>query len=303
MLLEERLAAARTAAAVGPVMSCGILRFRGLDARDYLHRMSTQSFAAIAPGDSAYAAFLDARGHLVGEGLVAARQVDLLLVVDRVELEPLAAHLRRYLVADEVTVEDLSSLLRVVPVLGPEGVSRVRTLRKGEAVAATPRRGGAALDVIATPEEAESLRKELLVGGAADLSESDLEILRIEEGLARYGADMDRDRLPMEAGLTSHAIHFDKGCYIGQEVVLRATMRGHLQKGLVQLRLTGGAGPGTRLLAGGEDVGWVTSAAETTRGRLGLGYLKRAYWKEGARLETVVGEAVVAKVIVHEPGP
>ena len=128
----------------------------------------------------------------------------------------------------------------------------------------------------------------------------DLEALRIEAGLARFGADMDAERLPMEAGLTRQAIHFGKGCYIGQEVVLRATVRGHLQKGLVQLALPPGAGPGARLLAAGQEVGWVTSAAETTQGRLGLGYLRRAHWKEGERLATEGGEAVVRRMVVEE---
>ncbi len=104
----------------------------------------------------------------------------------------------------------------------------------------------------------------------------------------------------MEAGLTRGAIHFGKGCYIGQEVVVRATVRGHLQKGLVQLSLPPGAAPGARLTAAGAEVGWVTSAAETTRGRIGLGYVRRAHWKEGERLATDGGEAVVRRVIVTE---
>jgi hypothetical protein len=83
--------------------------------------------------------------------------------------------------------------------------------------------------------------------------------------------------------------------------VLRATVRGHLQKGLVQLELPPGAGPGTRLRAGGQEVGWVTSAGETTRGRLGLGYARRAHWAPGAVLETDAGPAVVRAAVVHEP--
>ncbi len=168
-------------------------------------------------------------------------------------------------------------------------------------LAASPRRGAPALDALAPAAVAEALRREMLEGGAADLDEADLEALRIEAGIARFGADMDGERLPMEAGLTRDAIHFDKGCYIGQEVVLRASMRGHLQKGLVQLELPAGAGPGARLRAGGQDVGWVTSAADTSRGRLGLGYLRRAHWREGERLETDAGEAAVRRVVVHEP--
>jgi hypothetical protein len=300
MELVERLAAARSAAAVGPLLPRGILRVLGRDARDFLHRMATQDLARLAPGESAYSAFLDAKGHLVGEGLVAARPEDLLLLVEPCELEPLGTHLRRYVVADDVAMVDLSAEMRVLTVLGPLGVVRGRLLAQGEAVVPTPRRGAEAVEIVATPDRAGALRMALVAQGAAELSESDLEVLRIEEGLARFGPDMDRTRLPMEAGLTAQAIHFGKGCYIGQEVVLRASMRGHLQKGLVQLEVPPGAGAGTRLLAGGEEVGWITSACETTRGLFALGYLRRAYWKVGTRLETPAGEAVVTKVVVHE---
>jgi folate-binding protein YgfZ len=114
---------------------------------------------------------------------------------------------------------------------------------------------------------------------------------------------MDATRLPMEAGLTRAAISFTKGCYTGQEVVLRATARGHLQRGLVQLALPAGAGPGATLTVGGQEVGVVTSAAETPEGRIGLGYLRRAHWKEGERVATPAGEAIVRKVLVEEGCP
>ena len=233
---------------------------------------------------------------------MAAREADLLLVVEACELEPLAAHLLRYVVADDVRVEDASAGLRALPVLGPGGVARAQALANERTVVANPRRGVAAVELVAAPASAQAARDELVARGAAELAEGDLEALRIEEGLARFGHDMDRSRLPMEAGLTAQAIHFDKGCYIGQEVVLRATVRGHLQKGLVQLALPPGAGPGDRLFAGADEAGWVTSVAETTRGLLGLGYVRRAYWKEGTALQTAAGEARVTKVVVHEPG-
>ncbi len=149
-------------------------------------------------------------------------------------------------------------------------------------------------------EEAEPLRAQLLRDGAYDLAAEDLEALRVLDGQARFGADMDATRMPMEAGLTRLAISFSKGCYTGQEVVLRATARGHLQRGLVQLELPAGAGPGTPLSAGGQDVGFVTSAAETPEGRLGLGYLRRNHWNVGERVETPAGEAVVRRVIVED---
>jgi folate-binding protein YgfZ len=162
------------------------------------------------------------------------------------------------------------------------------------------RRGLPAVDLLAPADEAEALRARLVAAGAVPLEEADLEALRIAGGVGRWGAELDGTRLPMEAGLTADAISFTKGCYLGQEVVVRATSRGQIQRGLVLLRLPEGAGPGSRLAAGGVEVGAVTSAAATPEGRLGLGYLKRAHWGAGARLATDGGEAEVVRAVAAE---
>ncbi len=301
MTLADKRAAARGGAAVGPVLPRGILRVTGKDRLDYLHRMSTQNLKPLPPGASAYGAFLEARGHVVGEGTVLVREEEVLLDVDPAALEATRAHLSKFVIMDDVKIEDLSERLRVLPALGPQGVAVARGRAGPAPVAENVRRGAQCLDVYLPPAEAEALRKALVAAGAAPVDAADLEALRIEEGIARFGADLDATRLPMEAGLTRAAIHFGKGCYIGQEIVLRATMRGHLQKGLVQLSLPPGADAGARLLSSGQEVGQVTSAAETTQGRLGLGYVRRAHWREGDRLAVDGGgEAVVRKVIVHE---
>ncbi len=308
MTLSEKLAAARGAAAAGPVESRGILRLSGKGGRDFLHRMSTQHLSALPADGSAYAAFLDGRGHIVGEGLVVARPDDLLFVTEVEEVAILLPHLRKYLLNAPVKIDDASPSLGAMAVLGPKGIGLAREAAAGArgaagdlTAAATPRRGVPAVEMIGPTDRLAAVRLTLLAAGAADLDSADLEALRIEEGVARFGADMDGERLPMEAALTRDAIHFQKGCYLGQEVVLRATVRGQIQKGLVQLELPPGAGPGTVLTAGDKEAGWVTSAAETSQGRLGLGYLRRAFWREGERLTTPAGEAIVRRVVVREP--
>jgi folate-binding Fe-S cluster repair protein YgfZ len=111
MTLLQKLAAARTDAAVGPVESRGVLRLSGKGARDFLHRMSTQHLSALPPGGSAYAAFLDGRGHVVGEGLVVARPDELLFVTEAIEVALLLPHLRKYVLAAPVKIEDASDSL------------------------------------------------------------------------------------------------------------------------------------------------------------------------------------------------
>ncbi|WP_242337411.1 MULTISPECIES: CAF17-like 4Fe-4S cluster assembly/insertion protein YgfZ [Anaeromyxobacter] len=299
--LSEKLRAARETWAVGPVEARALVRATGKDAKDYLHRMSTQDLNRLRPGESAYSTFLNAKGHLLAEGHVLAQEEGLLLDLAPQALPDALAHLERLVIMDEVVFEDLSSALRVVPVLGPEAARRVEGRAPGAQRLAHDRRGTPGVDVILPPQEAEALRAELVAEGAVALEDSDLEALRILGGVPRFGADVDSTRLPMEAGLTRAAISFTKGCYIGQEVVLRATARGHLQRGLVQLALPAGAGPGTRLTAAGQEVGVVTSAADTPEGRIGLGYLRRAHWTCGAAVDAGGEPATVRRVLVEEP--
>ena len=301
MISADTLQAARARWAVGPVLRRGLLRASGRDARDYLHRMTTQEVNGLAPGGSAYFAVLSAKGHLLGEGhLLSADGGDVFLDVDPLAARDMRAHLERFVIMDDVVFEDLSDALRVLPLVGPEAAARLGDRAVGAPQVENIRRGVPAIDLWLEEGAAESLRAALVAEGAAALDADDLEALRILGGVARFGADMDGARLPMEAGLTRAAISFGKGCYTGQEVVLRATARGHLQKGLVQLALPPGAGAGTPLLAAGAEVGAVTSAADTPEGRVGLGYLRRAHWKVGERLAAGGGEAVVLRVVVED---
>jgi hypothetical protein len=303
MISSEKLAAAREGAAVGPVLSPAVLRATGKDAKDYLHRMSTQDVARLAPGQAAYAAFLNAKGHLLGEGHVVQQADGLLLLLDPGAVPETLALLEKLVIMDEVVFEDVSGAWRVVPALGPGAAALLARLPAGTLRFEDGRRGAPCVDVLLPPGDAEALRADLAARGAAALDADDLEALRILGGIARFGADVDASRLPMEAGLTRAAIAFTKGCYIGQEVVLRATARGHLQRGLVQLGLPPGAGAGAPLSAGGAEVGVVTSAVDTPEGRVGLGYLRRAHWKVGEKVATPAGEAVVRRVIVEDGVP
>lgn len=299
--LGSRLAAAKTAAAVGPVLARGILRLRGKDRQKFVHRICTQKVDGLAPGAAAHVAFLDAKGHVLADATLVVRADDLLLDVEPRAAEALRAHLSKYVVMDQVQIEDVSPAWRVVPAIGPAGVELARTRAPAGATTwENGRRGAPALDVLLEPEAAGELRSELISAGATPLGEDDLEVLRVLAGIPRFGSDFDASRLPMEAALIRTAVSFEKGCYLGQEVVLRGTFRGQIQRGLVQLALPPGAGPGTPLVAGGQEVGSVTTALETPEGRIGLGYLRRAHWNEGERVSAGAGEAIVRRVLVQE---
>jgi tRNA-modifying protein YgfZ len=296
MLRSETLDAARTGFAVGPILAPAILEVTGNDARDYLHRMSTQDLSPLRPGDAAYTAFLNAKGRLFGEGHVVMAEGRLFVVVAREAGPELAAHLEGFVIINDVAIADRADAWRVIPVFGSDAIPG-----SGWRLAfPNARRGAPCTDLLVPETDAERVRAELLSAGATALDEDALEALRVLAGIARWGRELDGARLPMEAGLTAAAISFSKGCYIGQEIVVRATARGQLQRGLVQLALPPGAEPGTKLVAAGAEVGVVTSAVETPEGRVGLGYLRRAHWPAGSRVTVGEGEAVVRKALAAD---
>jgi folate-binding protein YgfZ len=300
MTSTAKFEAARTGLAAGPLRPRALLHAAGPDAVDFLHRMLTQDVKGLPAGGAAHFALLEVKGHLVAEGQLVLRPDGVLLDVDPAAAAELRAQLEAKVIMDDVTFTDLSASWRVLPLLGPGAAAAAEAQATWLSRWVNRRRGVPSLDLLVPAARAEPLRAALLAAGAAPLDDDDLEALRISGGVGRWGAELDGSRLPMEAGLIADAVSFTKGCYLGQEVVARATARGQVQRGLVLLRLPEGAAAGSPLLAGGVEVGVVTSAAVTPAGRLGLGYLKRAHWGAGTRLTTAGGEAEVLRAVAGE---
>jgi folate-binding protein YgfZ len=120
-----------------------------------------------------------------------------------------------------------------------------------------------------------------------------VDALRIEAGRPVFGRDMDEHTIPLEAGLLDRAISLTKGCYVGQEVIVRVLHRGHgrVVRKLVGLRIDGTAPDrGARLFAGQRDIGFVTSAVESPRlGAIALGYVHRDFLAAGTKVEAETG--------------
>jgi folate-binding protein YgfZ len=201
--------------------------------------------------------------------------------------EELPARLDRYVIADDLQIEDVTekfSLFHVLADSPPTVAGSIRTI-------AANRFRSAGWDVWSEFGEAEETRRQL-GEGLTFCDEACAEILRIEQGIPRWGRELTTEIIPVEANLEESSIDYDKGCYIGQEVVSRMKMSGQTNKrlcGLVslsgaplhpQMRLTRASEPG-------KDAGWITSA--TKSGRLGkeiaLGYVKRGYNTIGSLLQ------------------
>jgi folate-binding protein YgfZ len=140
------------------------------------------------------------------------------------------------------------------------------------------------------------MKAKLIAAGAVESTEDLIEVLRIEERIPKFGVDMDTETIPLEAGIEDRAISMTKGCYVGQEVIVRVLHRGHgrVARKLVGLLISGDAVPqkGDRLFADGKEIGEVTSAALSPllKGSIALAYVPRVLAVPGTEVE-IAGSA------------
>jgi len=287
----------------------GKLLVSGADAAEYLQGQLTNDVEALEPGEGQYAALLDRKGHMQADMRVL-RTADDEVWLDT-EPEVLAAtrrHLEMYSIGREVKVGDVTGERAILSLLGPRSVEVAGTaalppnacegtaVAGVECIAAGTREG---IDLIAAAPEAGRLREALLAAGAVPVSPEAAEILRVEAGVPRFGAEMGTETMPAEAGIVEDAVSFTKGCYIGQETVARLHYKGKPNRHLRGLRFSGSARPGDRLVLGEKEVGTVGSAAlSPALGPIGLAILRREA-EPGATL--AVGEDGVTAEVVPLP--
>jgi folate-binding protein YgfZ len=144
---------------------------------------------------------------------------------------------------------------------------------------------------------AAELERALVLVGAVSADPTVIEVARVESGYPLFGVDMTSDTIPLEAGIESRAISLSKGCYVGQEVIIRVLHRGHgrVAKRLVALRVEGGVPVvGSRIFADDREIGAVTSAVDSPRlGAIALGYVHRDFVSPGTKVgvDTASGRA------------
>jgi folate-binding protein YgfZ len=146
----------------------------------------------------------------------------------------------------------------------------------------------------------------LVRAGGRRVSDDAVAVARVEAGYPLFGIDLDDDIIPLEAGIEDRAISFSKGCYVGQEVIIRVLHRGHgrVARKLVGLRLAGAELPprGARVHAGGRDAGFVTSAAMSPRfGSIALGFVHRDFAAPGSSVEVEAAGARTAAAVSALP--
>ena len=269
------------------------LRITGEDRVRWLNGMVTNTVKALATGEHNYTFVLNAQGRIQGDATVVAFAGHLILETDRAQAERLYAHLDRFIIMDDVELSWIEGET-TLGVAGPGAEALLVALGLptpaagsfaaaagnshasvvvGEALAHVPR-----FSLWVAQAAAAKLWQQLIEAGATPAGALAVDALRVLEGTPLYGIDIGEKTLAQETG-QMRALNFNKGCYLGQEIVERVRSRANVHRGIRQFALRGAsATPGTPITAGETAAGELTSVADIAlksyKGQLGLGLVR-----------------------------
>jgi folate-binding protein YgfZ len=301
---------ARHAAAFFVRADRGLIVVTGNDRASYLQGMLTNDVAALQAGQGCYATYLTPQGRMISDLYVYELGDLILLSVPRRTKDLLLSRLQQFIFSEDVQLSDATGDFADVAIVGPGSADvACRLLAKEDRAALVSMLAHACRRVLFDDRPAILVRiadvglpgYELFVDAGeesalvaaveqshgAPLGDAARTALRIEGGVPLFGVDMDDETIPLEAGIEDRAISLTKGCYVGQEVIIRVLHRGH---GRVAKRLAGIAldgdrvpGAGARIVSGDREVGVVTSSTMSpSLGRpIALGYVGRDFTATG----------------------
>jgi aminomethyltransferase len=273
----------------------------GPDRTRWLNGMVTNNVRDLAMNRGLYCFLLNAQGRIQGDMYVYNRGEHLLVDTDQSQRERLLEIFEKFIIMDDVEVRKADDQLTsigirgplAIEVLGKAGLS-TENLASFEVRDATW--NGIGLSIVRTdqecsfelwlaPSNAAALWKTLVGEGAAPVGFEALERARVASGVPLYGQDIRERDLPQETG-QQRALHFQKGCYVGQEIVERIHSRGNVHRQFVGLSVEGALPPpGSKIQAGEKEIGEITSASALPTGsgdrRVALGYVRREFAGSG----------------------
>lgn len=301
---------------LSPIDNVGWIRVTGEDRVRWLNGMVTNSVQDLQPGKGCYNFLLSVQGRIQGDGYIFAQTDALLLETASEQVPGLMALLDRFIIMDDVELSDCSADRSGLSLTGPKAAALLKAIDFPAVPAGELERQTVAwnsgdvtilyaysplvsrFELWASPEIIETLHRALLSAGAVICDSQSQEWLRLLEGTPRYGTDIRDRELPQETGQT-RALHFAKGCYLGQEIVERIRSRGNVHRAFTAFRLEGAIpAPGALLEADGKQVGELTSVAAIPLSigtvQLGLGYARREALERNVPLQYPGGTALPA---------
>jgi folate-binding protein YgfZ len=312
--LTKAYTALRESAAWRDVSDRGRIAVRGEDRARLLHAMTTNHVEQLTPGTGCYAFFLNAQGRILADVNILCFEDHILLDTEPETRTKIYEHLDRYIIADDVTLDDVTDQTAVIAIEGPQSQAVLERLGapvpeqpeahlawdgagywNGATVARLNTAGGSGFFVITSAAahdslEADSLEAQLAAAGIPEAQPQDVRTVRIENGRPRYGEEITERYLVQETGQLQ-AVNFTKGCYLGQEIVERVRSRAQIHRGLRRLEIDTNQPPasGTKLKSGGadaSDAGEIASAAfSPALGKtVALAYVRTQFGEPGTRL-------------------
>ncbi len=312
--------ALRKAAGIADLSHNGRLILTGKDRATFLNGLVTNDLSQLKIQRGIHSALLNTKARVLADLYVHDLDESLLVETGESHASKVKSLLDQYIITEDVQIRDVSRELLLFTVQGPKAEETMRHVlgldvrelaqlsfkKLGPSIIiARDRAESRGYDVILPRDEAEAVWQSfLLKGGDLGLRPVGLEaldIVRLEIGLPKYGVDVDENTIVLEAGFKD-AISFTKGCYMGQEVVARATHIGRVNRHLVKLEVEGNTPPGSMAKLGhdGKEAGHVTSAAFSPgRGKVvGLGYALRDFAVNGSSLTVEVGTGTAAASVL-----
>ena len=227
----------------------------------FLDQVLTQSIQDMAPGEARDAAMITVHGRMQAYVELVATEEEILLHFEPELRDFLPEALQAYVFATRVTLEDATDEMGLILLAGTGWDDIARELPEVAALHPTSSLGVDAgyvwLPAGEKPAAIEALRRR----GLSNASEDELETLRITNAVARWGRDMDNKTFPQEAGVDGRAVHYEKGCYLGQEAMAKIHFRGKVNRRLASLEGSGPLEPGAEVTAEDQKIGAVTSAS------------------------------------------
>ncbi len=305
--VQSEYQAVRSAVGLLDLSHRALLNFTGPDRLSYLQGMVSNDLRLLTPGQGVCAAVLNMQGKVVGDCRIFCTNDSFLLDVWEPIKQKVIDHLNRYLVADEVEINDQAEHYAILSVQGPRSEAILRNLLRDEELPTAPlehrllrfgefevriarfsHTGEDGFDlfvpIAAALPVAVRLTEEGIPLAAKWIGEEAYRVLRVEAGIPLYGVDFTEDTLLLEVGLPQ-AVSFHKGCYLGQEVVERIRSRGHVNRKLCGLLLKSPdpARSGDPIHAGEKTVGVVTTSVYSPAlgTVIALGYVHREFWEVG----------------------